>query len=462
MSELGEHATYRVLVFGREGTEILLTRSHSGVQFPEVLIPQWERVAENVTCAMERQWGEAVVCLFEPDSPLPAGSPRYMVARHWRTCGMPRAPLQRMSVSELGAHFFANPEDYRAMQESLARCGAVSDAGTGTFGRLDWFEELCEWAGKAVVSRGVHLTGDFRQLNASSRFSLIRFETNGPALWFKAVGEPNEREFPVTLELARHFPRYAPQFVASRSDWWGWLTLEAEGTNLAETSELFLWTKAAAALAKLQIESIERCGPLLDSGAHDLSLTTLNNVVSPFLEVIAHLMREQTKIPPPVISDQGLALLGERILDAISTLKQLEIPSTLGHLDLNPGNVTVGVSDGCVFLDWAEAYVGHPFFTFQYLLQHFRRLAGNDATAEQALTTAYLAPWTEVVSSKSVTESMVLAPLLASFAYGAGPDAWRRPERLRDPKLAGYLRSLARRMNREADQLSKRSAPCLS
>jgi hypothetical protein len=122
----------------------------------------------------------------------------------------------------------------------------------------------------------------------------------------------------------------------------------------------------------------------------------------------------------------------------------------------------VGVPDGCVFLDWAEAYVGHPFYSFQYLLQHFRRLRAEDPLAEQALTTAYLAPWTGIVSTESLAESMALAPLVAAFAYGAGPDAWNRPERLRDPKLAGYMRSLARRMNREANQLSERSTPCLS
>lgn len=459
MSEQGDHVIYRVLAFGRDGTEILLMRSGSGLQLPEVSIPEWERMAEKVTNAVEKQWGEIVVCLFEPDWPLAPGCSRYIVARHWRSC--PSTGLQPISITDLTENSFSDAGEYWALQELLATCRESSRSRT-SFARLNWFDELCQWVGQAIAARGLHLTGGFRQLNASPAFSLIRFETNGPAVWFKAVGEPNEREFPITLEIVRNFPQYAPQFVASRTDWNGWLSLEVEGTNLAETADLSVWTKAATALAKLQIESVGRCRTLLDSGAHDLNLGVLDNSVSPFLEVIARLMQEQTKIPPPTISDEGLALLNERIREAILVLKQAETPNSLGHLDLNPGNVIVRSADGCAFLDWAEAYVGHPFYSFEYLLEHFRRLAGKDSMAEQALTTAYLAPWTEVVSSELLTEAMVVAPLLASFAYAAGPDAWLRPERLRDPEIGGYFRSLARRMKREADLLGERNATCLS
>lgn len=458
MSAQNEHATYRVLDFREDGTEILLKRSHAGVEFPKVTIPEWERVAENVTSEMKLAWGEVVVCLYELESLNGAGKSQYVAAKHWGTSGTTCAPLQWTSVTDLTENLFSDPDDFRALRESIAQCKAES----GPFASLNWFEELCKWISQSIAARRLHLTGDFRQLNASPTFSLIRFETNGPALWFKAVGEPNEREFPITVRFAQTFPLYAPEFVGARSDWKGWLAFEAEGTNLSETSDLSLWTRAAAAFATLQIESIGRCRPLLDSGAHDLSPATIDKTVSPFLEVISRLMCEQVKIPPPIISDEELALLGERIREALSALKQLAIPDTLGHLDLNPGNIIVGDPDGCVFLDWAEAYVGHPFYSFQYLLQYFRRSRAEDPVAEQALTTAYLVPWREIASSESLTASMALAPLVAAFAYGAGPDALGNAEHLRDPKLAGYVRSLARRMNREANLLSERSTPCLS
>lgn len=461
MSEQGDHVIYRVLVFGRDGTEILLTGSGSGLQLPEVSIPEWERMAEKVTNAVEKQWGEVVVCLFEPDRPIADESSRYVVARHWRTCERSSAPLRWIPIRDLSDAWFSVPSDIRMVQDSLARCRMPS-CGTDPFTHLNWFEELCEWAAKPINTRGLHLTGEFRQLNASPAFSLIRFETNGPAVWFKAVGAPNQREFPITLALANDFPRYMPDLIAARSDWNAWLTSEAGRTDLAQTLDPSLWRSAATALAKLQIESNGKCERLIGCGAHNLTPTRLLETVSSFLEVIAELMSQQSKTSPPVLSKGDLAVLGERIRHAISDIQEFQLADTLGHLDLNPGNIIVRSSAECVFLDWAEAYIGHPFYSFQYLLQHFRRMVSQDPIAEDAFTSSYLHPWSDLASVEALREAMALAPLIAAYAYGAGTNAWRTPERLRDPKVAGYLRALARRMKHEANQLSERSSPCLS
>jgi hypothetical protein len=218
---------------------------------------------------------------------------------------------------------------------------------------------------------------------------------------------------------------------------------------------------ATAALAKLQIESIGKQAQLRDSGAHDLRTAPLSDVVHPFLDVMGRLMDQQTKVPPPVLSRKELAFLGERLQDALCLIEELGIPDTLGHLDLNPGNIIVS-PNGCAFLDWAEAYLGHPFFSFQYLLEHFRRTVAADSKSQSKIAASYLAPWEQIASRDCLTEAINFAPLLAAFAYAAGTDAWRQPERLRDPNVAGYLRSLARRMNREANHLSVGRSPCLS
>jgi len=65
-----------------------------------------------------------------------------------------------------------------------------------------------------------------------------------------------------------------------------------------------------------------------------------------------------------------------------------------------------------------------------------------------------------VASPTALTHALAFAPLLAVFAYAAGTDAWRQPQALEEP-TAGYLRSLARRMHREAKQLADRRTLCL-
>lgn len=460
-----DRETYRVIVLGRNGAEVLLTRSDAGLCFPQVTIPRWQRVTENITIAIRKEWGAEVICLFElpGEPPLDAQNNfQYMVTKHWRGFEGSAVALRWIPVNHLREDSFLESPDYSAVERSLLRCSApVPDHATGPFVHLSWFEDLCQWVGEAIASRGLHLNGTFRQLNASPCFSLVRFETDGPAVWFKAVGEPNQREFPVTLALARLLPSYIPQVLAVRPAWNGWLMSEAEGKNLDETTTHSFWETAAAELAKLQIESIHSQRELVDSGAHDLRIKPLRNLVSPFMDVAAELMKNQYKAPPAAVDDTELRLLQERLQDALSALGDLGIPDTLGHLDLNPGNLIVSDSR-CLFLDWAEAYVGHPFFSFQYLLEHLRRMGNVDSISEERLLTAYLAPWEQVASRNCVEEAMLLAPLVAVFAYAVGAGAWMQPERLSDPKAAGYLRSLVRRMNREANELSERRSSCLS
>lgn len=463
-AEQPDSEIYRVIVLRQTGTELLLAHTQGGFSLPEVTIPRWQRVAENLTAAMRREWGAEVICLLQTDVTSPTSPDNrihYQVAEHCRCFGKSEALTRWISVEDLRQNSFVDPSDHAAIQRSLSERDAwARDPAAGPFAQRGWFKELREWIGEVLAPRGLHLNGNFRQLNASPSFSLIRFETNGPAVWFKAVGEPNQREFPITLTLARLFPDYIPQILAARSAWNAWLMSEVEGTNLGETTDISLWEAAAAAMAKLQVASITNQRQVLRSGAHDLRTKSLKDLVSPFMGVMRHLMEHQTKTTPPALSNPEVELLEERVEGALSLLGELGIPDALGHLDGNPGNIIVS-PDGCSFLDWAEAYVGHPFFSFQYLLEHFRRTVRADSISEAKLAASYLVPWQQTTSHDCLTETMNLAPVLAAFAYAVGTDAWRQPERLRDPSVAGYLRGLARRMNREANQLRERRAQCL-
>jgi len=462
-AQQSDRQTYRAIVLGQGGDDLLLASATDGFLLPSVEIPRWQRIAENLTAAMKNDWGHEVVCLFSPDAIVPAGSPNGRNYQVMESCGPvaksgPRAEWVR--VASLSEEVFVDPADYMAVRRSLTECTGYSDgAAPGPFARLGWFGELQRWIEEVIGPLGFHLTRRFSQLNASPSFSLVRFETSGFAVWFKAIGNPNLREFPITLALARLLPQYLPPILATRPEWNGWLALEVEGINLGETQDTQHWKAAASALANLQIESTDRIGALINSGARDLRASALLKLVRPFLHVMGQLMEKQTKVPPSVLSRNGLIFLGEQIEEGLSLSADLQVPDSLGHLDLNPGNVIV--SEGhSVFLDWAEAYVGNPLFSFQYLVEHFRRMAGVDGTAESGLISAYVEEWPSLVSPESLQEALALAPMLAVFAYAAATEAWSDQARLQDPKFAGYLRSLTRRMHREANLLEGRSALC--
>jgi Phosphotransferase enzyme family len=459
-SAKSESKTYRIVVLNRNGTEALVVCDGAKLALPCVEIAPWQRVAENLTATLKDHWGEEAICLFTlPQAQGIAGTcrHRYQVAEHWRKCGESCVPTSWVELSTI------SPSDFRDRGDHTALCRAVDhprsrdgDSQDGPFVRLGWFKEFRNWLEAALDNRGLHLRQDFQQVSASPSFSLIRCETDGPAVWFKAVGEPNLREFHIASLLAERFPRFVPRLLASRPEWHAWVSEETVGTTLNEVKDILCWQVAAARLADLQFASRTDVAPFLSAGAHDLRIARLCDLVGPFFRAVLNLMKRQKKIPPAVLNESELTVLEARVFDALALLKELGIPSSLGHLDLNPGNVIVS-SDDCRFLDWAEGYVGPPFLTLEYLLQHYRRTTETADALDQNIAHVYYKRWEDLVPPDVLVEARAVGPLVAVFAYAVADEAWMQPEQLEEPENAGYLRSLARRMWRESSQLTERT-----
>jgi Phosphotransferase enzyme family len=453
----------KVIILHRSGSEVLVVPDAGRLSLPVVRTPRGQRVAETVTTAVHNDWQQEVVYLFELDTPPDSsdGSNRYHVSELWKVCGGATRATKWAKVSDLSTQYFVDSADYNAICRSLTKCDSqASGTPANPFTQLGWFGELREWIKTAIEPLGLRLAEDFRQLNASSTFSLIRFETNGPAVWFKAVGEPNQREFPITRTLARLFPTYLPTPVAARLDCNGWLARDVSGNVLAETQETALWEKAAAELAALQIKSIGYHEEILSAGACDLSVSSLSKAVRPFLGTMECLMKRQANTSPPTLDHNDLLTLGDHILNALDAAEAVAIPDALGHLDLNPGNIIIS-PDHCAFLDWAEACFGHPFLTFEYLCEHLHRALGRESAIEATLIEAYCRGWEQIISPGAIAEALISSPLLAVFAYAAGNDRWKDEALLQEPVTAGYFRSLTRRMFRESQELMRRRLLCL-
>ena len=458
-----ERETRRIILLRGKNPEVLVGFDGSHRTLPEVEIPRWQRVAEHLASALHEACGIHAVSVSSLDvSPADLGSLQIRYEIMEPCAPDAEAPREKewVAVDCLVESGFSEPGDVHAVRQAIAQSMAYAeDTSLGPFGRLGWFPDLQRWVQEQIATQELHLNGRFRQLNACPTFSLIRFETDGPAIWFKAVGAPNQREYTVTLAIARSFSRYVPQIIAMRSEWNGWLAREVEGFLLHECSGLASWEAAVADLAELQISSLGRSLQLLDPGARDLRTWALVDFVKPFFRVMGELMERQTKVSPAALPRDELGRLSERVQDALTVLEKTGIPITLGHLDMNPGNIVCSPT-GCVFLDWAEAFVGHPFLTFEYLLQHFRRAFGQNHPHETQFVARYTSPWRAFVSDRDLRRALEVAPLVAIFAYGAGNDLWTDPRRLEDRRAAGYLRSLTRRMQREASDLAERSVSC--
>jgi Phosphotransferase enzyme family len=451
----------RILTGGRP--EVLLGLEGTHRTLPQLQIPRWQRVAEYLTAAFKETCGIDAVSVSSVET-HPAESGSEQITYEIMEPHVPRrdeAPRDKhwVAVDSLVESGFHDPNDFQALRQAVAQsiaCG--EDPFPGPFARLGWFHELEEWVQEKIGPQGLHLNGRFRQLNAYPMFSLIRFETEGPAVWFKAVGVPNRRELPLTLTLARLFSCSIPEIIATRSEWGGWLSREAVGSLLTECSTLGAWEAAARDLAELQIHSLGRSVSLLDLGAHDLRARALAEMVEPFFCAMGEATERQTNLAA-ALSREQLCCLSGRVQHALAALENTGFSDTLGHLDLNPGNIVYSPS-GSVFLDWAEAFVGHPFLTFEYLLEHFRRVFGQDHAGEAQLVTHYSSRWCSFVCESDIRRALDVAPLVAVFAYATGNRLWMEQRRLQEPWPVGNLLSLTRRMERESHALSEERVPC--
>jgi len=451
----------RIILLRRSASEILLRTERAQFALPTLDVPHYSRVVEECTRAIEKRFFIQSVCLFTPINP-PAGqqpSTRYLLLEAYRSNANLPADMSWVSVDSLSVSSFQESADLDVVTQCLTDM-AGDTANVGFFSRKGWLREVSEWVQSHATRCGLQLTGDFRQLNASPTFSLVRFATDGPALWFKAVGEPNLHELPLSIKLTNLFPEFVPRVVASRKEWNAWLTLEAPGTHLDASSNTNAWSCASRTLAFLQIASFGSALHLREAGSKDATIRSLFHLVDPFFAAIAERMEEQVTSSPQPLSRQELLWLATEIKVHLGQLGEGTIPNTLGHLDFNPGNILI--SDGhCVFLDWAEAYAGHPFFTFQYLLEHARRLRGADSEWEGALIRLYAKPWEFVASRDEIAAALQIAPLLGAFVFAATGLPWRNSKIGKDLETAGLLRGLTRRMKREAEQLATRRHTCL-
>jgi hypothetical protein len=455
--------TWGILLPRRDCSEFLLSTDGSRYVLPKVAIQRWGRIAPNVNAEIKRQWHLDVISLGElcPPSALnPTHRYNYSLVEALEPNTSPPSGLYWTPVASFQEGSFAHPEEFRVIQQFLSESGGdLQFRLTGAFQRPGWFKELSGWVEEAIRPLGLHLTGRFLQLNASCSFSLIRFETDGGAVWFKAVGEPNLRELRISVALERFFPGYLPPIVATLPAWNGWLTTEVDGSVLDENSHLSSWKLLAQSLANLQILSLGKTKALLEVGCRNLSASLLLQDLAPFLEVMSDLMGRQSSGHARVLCPKEILELGSQIEGLLLNLDTLQLPPALFSLDCNLGNFLVTPTQ-CIFLDWAEASLGLPTIAFQYLLENLRRMRPNEHAWESALIDCYAKQWEPFLSPERLSEALALAPLVAVFAYAIAGNTWRNPETLENPRTAGYFRSLTRRMKREADGLEAERIVC--
>jgi hypothetical protein len=421
--------------------EILVESSSAAPSLPRIVIPPWTRLGEAITAAIADRWHLASLLLScsreEPSSGLLA----VMEVRSSVT-NSELTPVPGGTIVEQLPSGLKNP---------LERILHNHVPDNEPFSRLGWLDEALAWIQASVSAGKILFTGKTSQLNAGGQFQLIRFDTERPpAYWLKATGHPNTHEYTITTFLASRTPEYLPRIVAARPDWNAWVT-EEHGQSLYHSLSLATARIALVRLAELQQRWVGQEAALLAHGCHDHRLQVLRVQIDAIIDYLDEAMRRQTSTKVAPMSREHLVALGETLKDTCAAALALSIPDTLLHNDISPGSI---LFDGrtCVFSDWAEAYLGNPFLTLQQFCSHLERCSSDAVEWIPELRSLYGQCWMDRLGASTVERALALSPLLAVFSYFYAHGTWLEHPDFEDAHLAGYHRSMARIMERLANE----------
>ena len=356
-----EQNEYR-LVLVRFGSQAIWADPTDGaLSLPRITIPRWARPTEQLQLAIEADRDLRTIVLDFLPSKMDFAPCAVVEIMSSET----HDSLASASIDEIAAEEMTSEE-----REAIKAILDGNGSARGPFSRIGWIQEAMEWM-RAEVGHDIVFTGDIHQFNAGGSFALARFRTqDGPAYWLKATGEPSVHEFYITKTLAKLCPEFLPRPIAAREDWNAWV-MEDGGQSLRENLTLSALEKAVVALALLQQQSISRLSELRDCGCRDQGLNSILDHLDEIMAYLEEVAAQQTSTKAPRLGQEQLHRLARFLRDAFEHMRSLEIPDALVHGDLNLGNI---LFDGkrCVFIDWAEAYVGNPFLAFESLVAHLR------------------------------------------------------------------------------------------
>jgi len=435
-----EQMDYRLAFILPQTRQILASEASGITALPSIAISRWNRPAEQLTRLIRSTWNiQAIVLDLLPGSSV--SSPCAVIevlTKDWRYvdkrfCAVDPNLIESAWLSDA---------------ERLHLVSIFNDTdAVPVFSRLGWVDKARRWIQASVPDCVVRFDGEIQQFQAGGNFALVRFGTlEGCGYWLKATGSPNAHEFSITMKLAQYLPHFLPPVVAAREDWNAWVMEEA-GSPIRECMNLPALEQAVDALSALQKQSILHAKVLLNAGCADRSVAVLQSSLEELIEYLDEAMEKQlsTKVQP--LDKTQLSNLRSALNDACLRMQDIEIPDALIHIDINPGNI---LFDGTrsVFIDWAEAAIGNPLVTFEYLAAHLAREEEHTEAWLPILRAQYRKQWLDLLSESTIDRAFALTPLLAAATYLYGRGDWLRSPRRHDCGFLAHARSLARHMHR--------------
>jgi thiamine kinase-like enzyme len=431
---------YRCVLVRPRSSQLLAVEESDQHRLPRIHIPEWTRPAEELQKVIRARW-ELDVLVLET-----------WAAGH----DVPAFVVAELLEAEQNSFFVEFPvRQFKGSEFSEEDCQHLESLLEGRtkipFSRLGWIDEAMSWI-ESATGASFSSKRNIAQWNAGGGFALLSTcSDDGRRYWLKATGKPNLHEFSITRLLSKSYPDFLPKLVATNTEWNAWL-MEDAGAPISDPPSAAELVPAARRMAKFQIQTTDHTVELLNTGAFDQRLSVLSDHIDAVVAYLIEAMARQTSTKAITLSRVRLLELGEILHQACSRLETRNIPDTLIHNDLNPGNILFNGTN-CVFTDWSEAAVGNPLVVCE-------RLCRLNPSHRESVQAAYRQCWKNQLSNQTIEEALVWMPLLAIYAYLYGRGDWLARTEVTSPRSESSARSLARHMDRAAREISLLEAPC--
>ena len=444
---------YRIILIDPASRKILGYKEDSKFRILRVSIPIATRIARQLRAELLRKWGIGAAILDFPS--INEGSTPCAVAELLKT--------------DIPVHFSAArpdeiPDADLSEPERTNLQKVLGDEVTDPFSRIGWMGEAIAWV-ESKTGRSLRPKTGIEQHNAGGAFTLLHlFMEDGSTYWLKATGAPNAHERQITELLSALCPACLPHIVAQKPEWNAWL-MTGGGCGLTSLPSdpdglVQLLGQAVQSLAELQIETVGQESLLFGAGAFDQRLDVIRRNVDGLFAYVAEAMSLQTSTKAPQIGPGRLKELREILKKACDHADRMGIPPTILHGDMNLGNL-VFTEGRCQFIDWSEGYVGHPLVTLQHLLllNPLEDLAVK-AKVDDALKGIYRATMSALCDPLVLTDGFECMAFLAAASVLYGRGDWSEGDLRKDSPPLGYVRSVARHMDRSAREPAFREVLC--
>jgi hypothetical protein len=221
---------------------------------------------------------------------------------------------------------------------------------------------------------------------------IVRLTTPAGSFYVKTVPHFLDYEPRLYAYLYQLFPQYLPAVIALEDHKHWLLMVDTKGTPLVDRPEIPLFHDALRAFADIQIATSNpsRVSELLGLGCPDWRLTLLQGSLDKFFHQLSALTTQQWW--GSLRTRTTISHLSERLRLLCRELEHCSIPESLVHGDFNGNNISA-TNTGPVYLDWAEGYIGFPFFVLADFLSHVALVRPDAKEHLAALKLTYLNAW---------------------------------------------------------------------